>query len=273
MALILPDINPVAFELGPLQVHWYALAYMAGFILGWRLAVWVCRLDENKYRPNERDIDDFMSWAILGVLFGGRLGYVLFYNFGTYLENPLGIFKLWQGGMSFHGGVIGVVTVTAAYAMLKKIPLLRLTDLFAVSAPIGFFFGRLANFINGELYGRVTDVPWGMVFPRAGDGLLRHPSQLYQAALEGILFFLILFFLIRIPKVRNVPGLVSAAFLCFGGLFRFGVEFFREPDVQLGFVFERLSMGQILSIPMMALGIGVFVIARRNHVRSQQKTA
>jgi phosphatidylglycerol:prolipoprotein diacylglycerol transferase len=273
MALTFPEINPVAFEIGPLQVHWYALAYMAGFILGWRLAVWICRLDGNKYRPNDTDIDDFMSWAILGVLLGGRLGYVLFYNLPTYVENPLGILKLWQGGMSFHGGVIGVAVVTTTYALLKKISLLRLTDLFAVSAPIGFFFGRIANFINGELYGRVTDVPWGMVFPRAEDGALRHPSQLYQATFEGLLLFLILLALIRIPKIRNVEGLVSAAFLIFGGIFRFGIEFFREPDVQLGFVFERLSMGQILSVPMMLLGGVVFVIARRNHARSQQQIA
>lgn len=272
MAITFPEINPVAFEIGPLQVHWYALAYMAGFILGWRLAVRVCRLDDNKYRPNETDIDDFMSWAILGVLLGGRLGYVLFYNLPTYIENPLGILKLWQGGMSFHGGVIGVVVATTAFAYLKKVSLLRLSDLFAVSAPIGFFFGRIANFINGELYGRPTDVPWGMVFPRAGDGVLRHPSQLYQAALEGLLLFLILLVMIRIPKIRNVSGVVSAAFLVFAGIFRFTVEFFREPDVQLGFVFESLSMGQILSVPMMLLGVVVFVIARRNHARSQQQT-
>lgn len=257
MAIPFPDIDPVALAIGPVEIRWYALAYLAGFLLGWRYAIHLCRLDQNKFRPNEDDIDDFMTWAILGILLGGRLGYVLFYNFGYYLDNPGDILKLWHGGMAFHGGLIGVIAVTIGYSLYKKISVLRLGDIFACSATFGFFFGRVANFINGELYGRPTDVPWAMVFPGGGPEP-RHPSQLYQAGLEGIALFLILAALAHVQKIRHTPGTLTAVFLFFYGLFRFIVEFFRMPDQQLGLVLGPLSMGQVLCLPMMA---GAFVIA------------
>lgn len=258
MALEFPNIDPVAVTLGPLQIHWYALAYVVGFIVAWRLAIYICGLDKNPdQRPNKLDIDDYISWAIIGVLFGGRLGYVLFYNLPTYLDDPTAALKIWQGGMSFHGGVIGVITSLILYSKIKKIPLLRLADVAAAVTPIGFFLGRVANFINGELYGRVTDVSWGVVFPRGGDEP-RHPSQLYEAVTEGILLFIILFALIHIKSIRARAGLVSAFFMIGYGVSRFGCEFFREPDIQLGFIIDQVTMGQILCVPMIVTGVVIF---------------
>lgn len=258
MALQFPDIDPVALTLGPLQIHWYALAYVFGFIAAWRLAVRICKLDNDPdRRPNAVDIDDYISWAILGVLLGGRLGYVLFYNLPMYLDTPLEAFKLWHGGMSFHGGVIGVVLSLILFHKFKKVPFWRLADTAAAVTPIGFLLGRLANFVNGELYGRVTDMPWGIVFPRGGEES-RHPSQLYEAGTEGILLFIILYTLIHIKSVRQREGFVSGAFMLGYGLFRFVCEMFREPDVQLGFLFDQVTMGQILCLPMMLAGV-VFI--------------
>ena len=263
MALQFPDIDPVAFSMGPLQIHWYALAYVVGFIAAWRLAIRITKLDKNPDpRPNENDIDDYLSWAILGVLLGGRLGYVLFYNLPAYLDAPAEALKVWHGGMSFHGGVIGVVTSLVLFTQIKKVPFWRLADIAAAVTPIGFFLGRLANFVNGELYGRVTDVAWGVVFPRGGEDP-RHPSQLYEAATEGVLLFILLFALIHIKSVRERTGMVSGAFMLGYGLFRFGCEFFREPDVQLGFILDQVTMGQILCVPMMVAGIVFMVMAGR----------
>lgn len=262
MALQFPQIDPVAVHLGPLEIHWYALAYIAGFLLGWRVARYICRLDKDAHRPNSYDIDDFMTWAILAILLGGRIGYIVFYNLPLYLDDPLEAFKLWNGGMSFHGALIGVVTVCLLYAGIKKVSLLRLTDLFSVAAPIGFFFGRIANFVNGELFGRPTDVSWGIVFPRGGPEP-RHPSQLYEAALEGLVMFPLLFLLARSERVRNCPGIISAAFLIFYGCARFLVEFVREPDPQLGLFFDgAISMGQILCLPMIGGGLVLIAVAR-----------
>ncbi len=261
MAMQFPNIDPVAIHLGPLAIHWYALAYLVGILGGWALAKYIIRMDGNKYRPNESDVDDFMTWAVLGVILGGRIGYVLFYNLPLYAEHPLEALKIWQGGMSWHGALIGVITVIVSYARLKKISVLRLADLFSAGATIGFFFGRIANFINGELYGRVTAMPWGMVFPRGGE-LPRHPSQLYQAGLEGLALFIILFAMAHVSKIRNTPGMISAAFLFFYGVFRFVIEFFREPDAQLGFIVDNLSMGQLLCIPVIGGGAFLFFFAR-----------
>lgn len=249
MAIDFPNFDPVAIKIGPLAIHWYALAYLSGFLIGWWIAKYVCCMDQNKFRPNEDDVDDFMSWAILSILLGGRLGYILFYNLERYIEDPLAIFRLWEGGMAFHGALIGVVTVCLGYAIVKKISIFRLSDLFSVAAPVGFFFGRVANFVNGELFGRTTDVPWGVIFPRGGPEP-RHASQLYEAALEGLVLFVILFAMAHVSKIRNTPGLISAAFLFFYGLFRFIIEYFREPDPQLGLFFDFISMGQILCLPM-----------------------
>lgn len=259
MALTFPDIDPVAlyidafsvlgFDLGPFAIHWYALAYLGGFLLGWKYALYFCRLDKNHIRPTTDDIDDFMTWAILAIILGGRLGYILFYNYPHYSAYPMDIFKVWQGGMAWHGGLIGVIVVVFLYARLKKISVFRLGDVFACASPIGFGLGRLANFVNGELYGRPTDVPWAMVFPDGGP-LARHPSQLYQAFLEGVVLFSVLAFMAQKDSIRQRPGMLVAVFLFLYGLFRFVIEFFRMPDDQLGLYFGFLSMGQLLCLPM-----------------------
>lgn len=268
MSIPFPNIDPVALSLGPLQIHWYALAYVVGFIAAWRLAIHIVKRDSDdpNYRPNTYDIDDFISWAILGVLLGGRIGYVLFYNLPTYLDNPAEALKIWHGGMSFHGGVIGVITALILFTKFKKVPFWRLADVAAAVTPLGFLLGRMANFINGELYGRVTDVSWGVVFPRGGDDP-RHPSQLYEAATEGLLLFIILFALIHVKSIRARAGTVAAFFMLGYGLFRFGCEFYREPDVQLGFIVEQVTMGQILCVPMILTGLIIYVLAgKRNRV-------
>lgn len=272
MPIPFPNIDPVAVHLGPLAIHWYALAYLAGILGGWWLAKHICRLDNNRFRPNEADVDDFMTWAVLGVILGGRLGYILFYNLPVYMDHPLEALKIWQGGMSWHGALIGVITSIVSYAKIRKVELFRLADLFSVGATIGFFFGRIANFVNGELFGRVTDVPWGIVFPRGGE-LPRHPSQLYESVLEGLVLFIILTTMAHISKIRNTPGLISAAFLFFYGVFRFIIEFFREPDAQLGFIIEGLSMGQLLCMPVIAGGVIVFFIAHKLKAKHVQPVA
>lgn len=255
MALTYPHIDPVAVSIGPLDIRWYALAYLAGILLGWAYGLYLARIDEG-CRPTKLDIDDFVPWAVLGVIAGGRLGYVLFYQPGLYLADPLSIFKVWEGGMSFHGGALGVIVALIAYAKVKSIPLLRLTDITCAAVPIGLCFGRLANFINGELFGRVTDAPVGMIFPHGG-AAPRHPSQLYEAALEGAVLFLILAALYHTKAVRERPGIVTGTFLAGYGIFRFGIEYFREPDYYLGLFWGLLSMGQILCIPMVMLGLSV----------------
>lgn len=252
MTIPFPDISPIAFSIGPLPVRWYALAYLAGFILGWRYVISLAGKDG--LRPDKTDIDDFLSWGIIGVILGGRIGYILFYQAGLYLQEPLEILKIWHGGMSFHGGAAGMIIAMILYAWHKKIYVLRLTDWVCCAVPIGLFFGRIANFINGELFGRITTAPVGMVFPH-GDPLPRHPSQLYEAALEGAVLFTILFALAQCRAVRERPGIISGVFLIGYALARITVEFFREPDVQLGFIAGPFTMGQILCLPMIAGGM------------------
>lgn len=261
MALEFPNIDPVALEIGPVVIRWYALSYMAGFLLGWQYCMKLARLDGG-VRPSPEDMDDFLPWAILGVILGGRLGYVLFYQFGYYLDNPLAALQVWNGGMSFHGGALGVILAMIIYAAVKKISFFRFSDIVVCAVPIGLFFGRVANFVNGELFGRASDVPWAMVFPMGGDEA-RHPSQLYEAVLEGAVLFLILGTLIRIEAVRSRPGILGGAFLAGYGFFRGLIEFFREPDAHLGLIGEALSMGQILSLPMIIFGLGLCVWAYR----------
>ena len=255
-----PNIDPVAVSLGPIDIRWYALAYLAGFLLGW----WYCQrladLDEDQ-RPDKMDIDDFLPWAIAGVIFGGRLGYVAFYNLEYYAAHPAEILMLWEGGMSFHGGALGVVLALLIYPSIHKFSHLRLADLVCACVPLGLFFGRVANFINGELFGRVTNSPLGIVFPRGGP-YPRHPSQLYEAALEGAVLFLILFVLVRIDWVRARSGIVTGVFLVGYGLARAFVELFRQPDAHIGFLFgEAVTMGQVLSTPMIIVGAGLVVFA------------
>lgn len=256
MALDFPNIDPVALAVGPLVIRWYALAYIAGFLLGWWYAL--RRVQGSEGRPNKEDIDDFISWAIIGVILGGRFGYTMFYNFDYYAAHPMDILKVWQGGMAFHGGAIGVIIAIIAFSKIKNVPFLKLTDLVSCAVPIGLFFGRIANFINAELYGRVSDVPWAFVFP-GGGGQPRHPSQLYEAILEGAVLFLVLHLLARSSFGKSRPGLVSGVFLIGYGVFRSFIELFREPDAHIGFVFAELSMGQLLSFPMIALGVAVVV--------------
>ena len=261
MALTFPNIDPVAVALGPIQIRWYALAYLAGLLLGWFYAMRLVQKDEAKgARPNRLDIDDYLPFAVLGVILGGRLGYVLFYQPAYYFSNPSEILHVWNGGMSFHGGVLGVVISVIAYSLAKRIPMLRLGDLFALNCTFGLFFGRIANFINGELFGRVTDAPVGMVFPHGGPEP-RHPSQLYEAVLEGLVLFLILNFMYHKEAIRNRPGIIIGTFLIGYGLARMFVECFREPDAYLGFLAGGLTMGQWLCVPMLLVGTGFIVNA------------
>ena len=255
-----PSIDPILFQLGPLIIRWYALAYIGGLLLGW----WYMRaLAAQSPVAAERDeVDDFLVWATLGVVFGGRLGYVLFYNPGFYLDNPSLIFAVWRGGMSFHGGLLGVAAAAALFTHRRGIRLLPFADLLACIAPIGLFLGRLANFINGELYGRISEAPWAMIFPRGGPNP-RHPSQLYEAGMEGAVLFVVLFFLRRREAVRRRAGLLTGVFLAGYGIARTIAELFRQPDVHLGFLSGGTTMGQWLSAPMVAAGIYLMVRARR----------
>ena len=250
-----PDIDPIAFSIfGLLHIRWYALAYLAGFLGGWAYGSWLAGRFGSIFRPNRQDIEDMLPWIVAGVVLGGRLGYVLFYNFSYYLAHPLQIFYLWEGGMSFHGGMAGVIAVLFFYGRRAGIPLLQLADLIACVVPIGLFFGRLANFANGELFGRVTTMPWGIVFPY-GEPFPRHPSQLYEALLEGLVLFLLLYVLARFFHLWKHPGMLAGVFLAWYGAARFCIEWVREPDAQLGLFAEYFSMGQILSLPMIAGGI------------------
>ncbi len=256
LAIIFPAIDPVAIEFGPLVIRWYSLAYVVGILLGWR---YMLRLAARPPGLVARlDIDDFILWATLGIILGGRMGYVLFYRPGFYFANPTEILAVWKGGMSFHGALLGVLAAVALYAWKRRISLLRFGDLICAAAPIGLFLGRLANFINGELFGRVSDVPWAMAFPRGGP-LPRHPSQLYEAALEGLVLFAVLAWVIYRMRALERPGMVSGVFFVGYAAARITVEFVREPDAHLSFLFAGATMGQLLSLPL-AL-IGLFLIA------------
>lgn len=244
-----PNIDPVLLELGPLQVRWYGLAYVAGFIVaGLILRSLVRRWD---IKLTDDDMLDIVLFGVVGLIVGARLGYVLFYGAGAYWDDPITMLAFWDGGMSFHGGLAGIMLVGWWVAKRKGVSPLRLFDLGAVGAPIGIFFGRVANFINGELWGRPTDVPWGMVFPRAPGDLPRHPSQLYEAILEGLVIFVVLWVLSR---KKRPEGLYIGTLLVLYSVFRTVVEFFREPDAQLGFVAGPFTMGQLLTLPLFAAG-------------------
>ncbi len=270
MSLDFPHIDPVALALGPIEIRWYALAYISGILLGWLYIRRLLRLYPEGERPHKYDIEDFMTWVILSIILGGRLGYILFYNVEYYIENPMHILRVWEGGMSFHGGFLGVCLAIIFFSLKNKIEIFRLADLLACAAPIGLFLGRLSNFINAELYGRVTDVPWGVVFPFAGD-LARHPSQLYEAGLEGVLLFVILFVCSRIKDIRKRSGLLAVIFIEGYALSRFVVEFFREPDEHLGYLFGGLTMGQYLSIGMMLAASLLTVLVLVAHKNKHDK--
>ena len=277
MALTYPKIDPVAVHLGPVAIRWYGLAYITGLILGWRYTVWLAtqkRFNESGSRPTANDLDDFLFWAMAGVLIGGRLGIVLFYRPSDYFADPLSILKVWEGGMSFHGGMLGVTTALIWFTRRRTIPLFDVADLVACATPIGLFFGRLANFVNGELWGRVTDSPLGMVFPTGGPRP-RHPSQLYEAASEGILLFVILAVLAQLPTVRRRSGMLTGLFLIGYSIARSTCELFRQPDDYLpnsGFIFGGISMGQILSFPMLLVGLAMAIYALSRPMRPTVQT-
>lgn len=256
-----PQIDPVIFSIGPLAVRWYGLMYLLGFVGGYFIMNHVSRL--RGYPITKEQISDLLFFGVIGVVAGGRVGYTLFYNAGYYLSHPLEIFYVWEGGMSFHGGLLGVLVALLLYSKKYKFSLLMIADLVVAAVPIGLGFGRFGNFINAELWGRVTDLPWGVVFPGAGSQP-RHPSQLYEAALEGVVLLIIVYLLHRL-KVR--PGVVGFSFLLLYGVFRFSVEFVRQPDAHLGFLWGGATMGQLLSLPMIVVGgIGcVYCLKRLQH--------
>lgn len=257
-----PQINPVLISLGPLPIRWYALAYIAGLIFGWAYARYL--VGKNAFwnglpHPVPASIDDLIVYLAFGIILGGRLGYVLFYNPGFYFAHPAEVVAVWKGGMSFHGGLLGAAVAIILFARQAKVPVLSVMDVSAAAVPVGLFLGRLANFIKPELWGRPTDVPWAMIFP-GSDGVPRHPSQLYEAALEGVVLFIVLYIAIRLGALRR-PGLVTGIFALGYGIARIICEFFREPDPQLGFLFGGATMGMILSLPLVAAGLGFILYA------------
>ena len=254
-----PSIDPVLVSFGPLAIRWYGLAYVAGLMLGWRWMLAQSRRSGAAMTAGQ--VDDFLVWAAIGVVLGGRLGYALFYRPDFYLAHPLEALKLWQGGMSFHGGLLGVMVAMILFARRRGVALLGLSDMVSGAVPIGLFFGRLANFINAELVGRPSDVPWAMIFPGAGSRP-RHPSQLYEAALEGVVLFGLLWWLARRIEAGRRPGLITGAFLVGYALARFLVEFFRQPDAHMGLLALGATMGQWLSLPALLFGLVLIVRAR-----------
>jgi phosphatidylglycerol---prolipoprotein diacylglyceryl transferase len=256
-AIPFPAIDPVLIEIGPLAIRWYALAYIAGLVLGWQYLRLIVRREDWRLSPG--DIDDLLVWAAIGVIVGGRLGFVLFYHPDHYFRNPHEIVMVWRGGMAFHGGLIGVIVAAWLFARRRGLPALEVGDAAAIAAPIGLLFGRIANFINAELWGRPTDVPWAVIFPTDPDLVPRHPSQLYQATLEGLLLFVVLAVMARAPRDPEMHGRLAGVFLAGYAVARGIGELFREPDAHLGLLFGFMTMGQLLSIPMLAAGIALIV--------------
>jgi phosphatidylglycerol:prolipoprotein diacylglycerol transferase len=254
--LAYPAIDPVAVSIGAVKIHWYGIMYLIGFAAVYLLGQYRAKQAWSPIKPEA--IEDLVTYGAMGVILGGRVGYILFYNFSAFLENPLILFKIWQGGMSFHGGMLGVFAAMAWFAKKHNCSLWQLTDLIAPIAPIGLGAGRVGNFINSELWGRPTDVPWAMIFPNGGD-VARHPSQLYEAFLEGFVLFVIVW--LYSQKPRPVMATTCLAVMCYG-CFRFFVEFYRLPDAQLGYLaLDWVTMGQILSTPMIVIGAGLMVFA------------
>lgn len=260
-AFLFPQIDPVLIQVGPLAIRWYALAYIAGLVIGWRLMRRLVQWPPVAATPTQ--VDDYLTWATLGVVLGGRLGYVLFYQPAAFLAHPQRIFAVWEGGMSFHGGMLGVAIATLWFCRRNAIPLLGFADRIAVVAPVGLFFGRIANFINGELWGRIAPdtLPWAVIFPHAGP-FPRHPSQLYQAGLEGLALFILMILLVQKDAIRQRGGFLTGVFLSGYAIARMIGELFREPDAFLGFLAFGTTMGQVLSVPMLAVGVWLIVRSR-----------
>ena len=261
-----PAIDPVLVSIGPFAVRWYALSYICGILAGWlyaRMIIANQRLWGGPAPFTATDFDDFVLWVTLGIILGGRVGYVLFYNFDFFIARPLEMLEVWKGGMSFHGGFLGCVLAVVLFGLKRKISILSLGDITCAVAPIGLFFGRLANFVNSELWGRPTDVPWAMVFPSPEAGPWpRHPSQLYEAALEGLVLFCVLAVLVRAGALKR-PGLILGAFAIGYAVARSVCELFREPDAQLGFLWGGMTMGMLLSVPLLIAGICLVAFALR----------
>jgi len=256
--MFINNFDPIAFQIMSFEIRWYSLAYILGIVVGWIL----CKKIFIKNSDISEKFDDYITYLIIGIILGGRIGYVIFYNFSYYLDNIFDIFKIWQGGMSFHGGLLGVIASSYIFAKKNNQNPFFYLDQVSLVAPIGIFFGRLANFINSELYGKTTDVPWSVIFIKV-DNLSRHPSQLYEAILEGIILFLILNYFMNKDYLKK-PGLISGLFLIYYSLFRFFIEFLRVPDQQIGYLFLNLTMGQIISLVFVSIGITLFYLKNEN---------
>jgi phosphatidylglycerol:prolipoprotein diacylglycerol transferase len=255
--MFINNFDPVAFQILSFEIRWYSLAYIIGIVIGWTL----CKKIFIKNSDINEKFDDYITYLIIGIILGGRIGYVIFYNFSYYLDNVLDIFKIWQGGMSFHGGVLGIIIASIIFTKKNDDNVFEYLDVVALVSPIGIFFGRIANFINSELYGSITNVPWAVTFIKV-DNIPRHPSQLYEALLEGLVLFLILIYFKN--KFSKKPGLISGLFLIFYSIFRFFVEFYRLPDEQLGYIFLNLSMGQVISLIFILSGMILFYFKYEN---------
>jgi phosphatidylglycerol:prolipoprotein diacylglycerol transferase len=257
--MFINNFDPVAIQIFSIEIRWYSLAYIFGILIGWLYCKKILIKDKNISKL----FDDLISYLIIGIILGGRLGYVIFYNLEYFSSNPIEILMIWQGGMSFHGGLLGVLALTIIYAKKHNVNKFIFLDLIAGSAPIGIFLGRVANFVNSELYGRETDILWSVIFTRI-DNITRHPSQIYEALLEGVILFFILFFFIKKNYLLK-PGLISSLFLIFYSLFRFLVEFFRVPDEQVGFIYLNLTIGQIISLIFLSFGFYLFFIKKNEN--------
>ena len=247
------------FSIMGLEIRWYAVSYIIGLLGGLYYIKYILKLDKIQTSISPKLIDDVFIWIMSGIILGGRLGYVLFYNLHHYLNHPIKILYIWEGGMSFHGGMIGIILSILIFSQKNKIHFLKLSDLIACAAPIGLFFGRISNFLNGELWGKPTNLPWGIIFEKCAGNLKRHPTQLYESLLEGLLIFLILLFLVKKYKILNHPGKTSGLFCILYACSRISIEFFREPDKQLGYIYENITMGILLSIPLIFIGILVIM--------------
>jgi len=265
--MIVHNFDPILVDFGFIEIRWYSLSYIIGIILGWVYAIKIikiCKKEKYKEKYFEEDqFDDFIIYLILGIIIGGRLGYIIFYNFEYYLNQPIEIFEIWKGGMSFHGGLIGVIIAIFIFSKIKRTSFFMLSDIIACVAPISLFLGRIANFINGELYGKISNLPWAIVFPQGGN-VGRHPSQIYEALLEGIILFLIVNFFAIKKRLIVKTGYASAAFLIFYSIFRIFAEIFREPDQHIGYLFNYFSMGTLLSILTLITGFLVIFFIKKN---------
>ena len=260
--MLIHNFDPVAFDFFIFKIHWYSLSYIFGILLSWLYARKIIKklnISSNKYHTiSYKDFDDLIPYIIMGIILGGRLGYVFIYNFEYYINNIVKIFFIWEGGMSFHGGLVGVICSVVIFSKNRKVNSFYYLDIISVVAPIGLFLGRIANFVNGELYGRETSMPWGVIFPKIDD-ITRHPSQIYEALLEGLLLFLLLNFFALRKKIILSNGAISGLFLVLYSIFRIASEYFREPDIQIGFLLFGFTVGQILSFIMLIFGIAITV--------------